>query len=251
MSRPFTFAHYEKMLTTALDAGYAFGFYEQRRQLLQSPYGCILRHDCDYDLVPARELAGIESSLGIHSTWFFMLHSELYNLMSGQTRTIVEAIVAGGHRVALHFSTDYYPDDGNAALCDRIDAERALLYRLFGQEITTVSFHQPTPAILENRVKIRCVNTYDRDDMAGYHYISDSNMIWREACATVLLHERRHPHLQLLLHPEWWTETEQPIEQKYETIVRNGFEQAQAVLLDTDRTYNAPRRLVLLPPGQS
>jgi hypothetical protein len=247
MSKPFTFAHYERMMMTALDRGYAFGFFETRRQLLaDTSHGCILRHDCDYDLVAAGALARIESALGIHSTWFLMLHSEMYNLLSAPNRDIIDTILRQVHRIALHFSPGFYGaiDD---TLPDRVDEERDLVQRLFGQEITVVSFHQPTAPILDNKIKIRCCNTYDREDMAGYHYISDSNMIWREACPTVLFFERRHAHLQLLLHPEWWTEEVLPIEQKYETMFRHGFEQAQSVMLENERTYNTPRRLSLTP----
>jgi hypothetical protein len=246
MSKPFTFAHYERMMTTALDRGYEFGFFDTRQYLLtETRYGCILRHDCDYDLVAAGELARIESALGIRSTWFLMLHSEMYNLLSVPNRDTVETIHKLGHRIALHFSPGFYGAIDNDTLCDRIDEERDLVGRLFGQEIAVVSFHQPTALILDNKVKIRCCNTYDREDMAGYHYISDSNMIWRDVCPTVVFRERRHAHLQLLIHPEWWTEEEQPIEQKYETMFRHAFEQAQSVMLENERTYNTPRRLSL------
>jgi hypothetical protein len=174
-----------------------------------------------------------------------MLHSEMYNLLSSPSREIIESILQRGHRIALHFSAGFYGaiDTDTDALPDRIDEERELVHRLFGQEIAVVSFHQPKASILENKIKIRCCNTYDREDMAGYHYISDSNMTWRETCPTILFHERRYAHLQLLLHPEWWTEHEQPIEQKYETMFRHAFGQAQSVMLENERTYNTRRDL--------
>lgn len=246
MSQPFTFNHYERMLTTALDSGYVFDDYAARQHLLrQAENGCILRHDCDYDLVAAGKLAHIETDFGIRSTWFLMLRSEMYNLMSRPNSDIVDGILRRGHRIGLHFDPSFYGTLSNETLCDRIDEERELLRRLFGQQIAVVSFHQPTTPILENHVKIRCCNTYDRNDMAGFHYISDSNMNWREACPTVIFRERRWQHLQLLIHPEWWTEEAQTIEQKYETMFRHTFEQAQEVLLQKDRTYNTGRRLSL------
>jgi hypothetical protein len=174
-----------------------------------------------------------------------MLHSEMYNLLAAPNRDIVEAILEQGHRIALHFSAPFYRTSDKETLSDRIDEERDLLRRLFGQEITVVSFHRPSPLILENRIKIRCCNTYDRDDMSGYHYISDSKMTWREACPTVLFREHRYNHLQLLIHPEWWTEDEQPLERKFETIFRHGFEQAQSVLLRNSRAYKTPRHMSL------
>jgi hypothetical protein len=249
MTKPFTYEHYRRMITTALERGYVFGAFDARQHLLATArYACILRHDCDYDLVAAGELARIEIALGIRSTWFLMLHSEMYNLLAAPNRDIVETIIAQGHRIALHFSTPFYRTSDTDTLCDRIDEERDLLRRLFGQEVTVVSFHRPSQMILDNKIKIRCCNTYDHDDMTGYHYISDSNMTWREACPTLLFRERRCRHLQLLIHPEWWTEDEQPIERKYETIFRHGFEQAQSVLLRNARTYNTPRHLSLTMP---
>lgn len=231
----FTYEHYSYILRAALDAGYEFIGYDDARP--NSDRACVLRHDCDNDLTAAVRMAELEAARGIRSTYFLMLRSAQYNALSPSSAALVRRIIDHGHWMGLHFDARPHLESTDEALQDAVDAERKLLSTEFGAPFEVVSFHQPTALILENRVKIRCKNTYDRQDMEGFHYLSDSCMIWKEGCPSYFFAERRKPRLQLLIHPEWWTEDVLDIEGKWQRMLSNNFDVMQTSLLEREKSY--------------
>ena len=69
----FTITHYIETLKK-YKKSHKFSFY-----LDSSDNDIILRHDVDFSLKDAFRIAKIENELGICSTFFILLHSELYN----------------------------------------------------------------------------------------------------------------------------------------------------------------------------
>ena len=70
----------------------------------------LLRHDIDFSVALAARLAREEAALGIAATYFFMLTSNFYNLLSASSRQLVEEIQALGHTASLHFDPTVYDD---------------------------------------------------------------------------------------------------------------------------------------------
>ncbi|MEZ6183882.1 MAG: hypothetical protein R3F62_02605 [Planctomycetota bacterium] len=243
----FTYEHLRHLLQSALDAGYRFVDYPSMAASRDAEGVCVLRHDCDNDLVAALRMAEIEHALGIQSTYFVLLRAAMHNLLNVTNRTLVQRILALGHRLGLHYDAPSGSTDLPADLRPQIDRERAWLEAEFGQPIEVVSFHQPGPAVLENRVQIGCLNTYDREDMAGFHYLSDSNWRWHEGCPSVLFRERTYPRVQLLLHPEIWTPVAEPVVAKWQRMLRHNYELVQGELLRRERSYDDPYDLHFVP----
>ncbi|CAA7619084.1 hypothetical protein MTBLM5_30011 [Magnetospirillum sp. LM-5] len=244
----FTLPRYRAILASALQAGYSFiDFPSLAAAANTAGPTCALRHDCDNSLTAALRMARLEAGMGICSTYFVMLRSAMYNLLAKPNSDIVREILSLGHHLGLHYDYSAYgPLDANqiAAHCEE---ERALLSTLFGQPVPVVSFHQPTAIVLENQVRLLCLNVYDRDDTRGFTYISDSNMTWREGCPSAWLGQLRHPKLQLLVHPEWWTTAPMTIEEKWKAMLQENFAATQSVLLATERSYQTPLRMSHLP----
>lgn len=238
----FTHEHYRYIIHSALQSGYQFISYSDLRNYVASTQNiCLLRHDCDNDLSAALSIARIESEMGIRSTYFVMLRSAIYNLLSFPSKNIVKEIISLGHWVGLHFDAQPYEQMESRDLAIHVDRERALLSDEFNVSVDVVSFHQPSFRILENQIKINCLNTYDRLDMAGVHYLSDSNMRWKEGCPSEIFHQKQYQKLQLLLHPEWWTSREINLDQKWLMILFNQFDIIQGSLIEREATYNFPR----------
>ena len=63
----------------------------------------IIRHDIDLDIDLALDIAKIENSIGARSTYFFLIASESYNLMSRENIEKVKLIRELGHKISLHF----------------------------------------------------------------------------------------------------------------------------------------------------
>jgi hypothetical protein len=240
----FTHQHYRHIMKSALQNGYKFISYTDLKHYLIKPQNiCLLRHDCDNDLSAALSIARIESEMGIRSTYFVMLRSAVYNLLSFPCKNIVKEIVSLGHWVGLHFDAQPYEHSESLDIAIHVDRERAWISGEFNVSVDVVSFHQPSLKILENKIKLNCLNTYDRIDMAGIYYLSDSNMIWKEGCPSELFGQRSYLRLQLLLHPEWWTSREINLDQKWLMILFNQFDIIQGSLLEREATYNISRLL--------
>lgn len=243
---PFTHARYREMLRAGGAAGYRFaGFGELSAHGAAQTRLCLLRHDCDNDLVAAARLAEIEAEEGVRSTFFLMLRSALYNLLAPTGRTLVRRILDRGHWLGLHFDESVVAGEPDARVSELVDRERQTLREEFGQEIGVVSFHQPGRRILDNRIKLACLNTYDRQDMAGVHYTSDSNLVFRGGEPDALFAEGAHRRIQILIHPEWWTAEPMPLAEKWNRMLLDNLEVMQESLLRREDTYTAPREIIV------
>ena len=226
----FTHARYRAMLRSGLGAGFRFvGFADLPALRETAERLCILRHDCDNDLVAAVRLAEIEAEEGVCGTYFVMLRSALYNLLAPTNRALVERILAHGHRLGLHFDESVFATEPDPRISALVDGERYILLMEFGQPIDVVSFHQPGRRIMDNRIKLNCLNTYDRRDLSGFHYASDSNLVFRGGEPEGLFADGAHDKIQLLLHPEWWTAKSMPLAEKWNRMLLNNVELMQEV----------------------
>jgi hypothetical protein len=165
--------------------------------------------------------------------------------MAPPMQALVREIVSLGHRLGLHFDELPYRTHPSASIAQLVDRERAWLTQEFGEPVDVVSFHQPSPRILANEIRLNCLNTYDRVDMAGLHYLSDSNLRFREKTPAECFASREHRLLHILLHPEWWTETPMSIDEKWNRMLENNLETMQQSLLAREDTYNVPRTVTI------
>jgi hypothetical protein len=248
----FTYAHYRFILASALDSGYRFaGFHDLPGLRAGSEPVCVLRHDCDNDLLAAVRLARIEADAGVRSTYFVMLRSAQYNLLAPSNRALVREMLSLGHRIGLHFDERAYAEPAPDRIPGLVDRERQWLSDELGGPIDAVSFHQPSAHVLENRIALHCLNTYDRRDMAGFHYVSDSNLNFREGCPGALFRSKAHPKIHLLLHPEWWTDATLSLRDKWHAMLADNFELMQQSLLEREATYREPSAILFRGPSRS
>jgi hypothetical protein len=189
-------------------------------------------------------MARLEQEMKVYSTYFLMLRSPMYNPLSIPNSELVRGIIRRGHAIGLHFDEQCYPGAAPAQVAAHVEWERALLSQEFGVPVNVVSFHQPTRRILANEVKVRCMNTYDRTDMQGLHYVSDTNATWKQESPIKLFSNRIHPRVQLLIHPEWWTLTEMTLPGKWNQMLGDNFELMQGSLLKREATYKHRKRIV-------
>lgn len=169
----------------------------------------LLRHDVDFSPHRALTLARIEAEKGVRSTYFWLFHSDFYNLLEAEVAAIVRQIGALGHWTGLHFDLSFYADIADeTSLSRRLSAERHMLADLSGQPVEAFSFHNPTT---NSSLSFRgeriagMVNAYGKALSDRYRYLSDSNGYWRFDSPFVVLAEGRHPAVHMLIHPEWWT----------------------------------------------
>ena len=167
------------------------------------------RHDLDYSVHRALALAEIEADEGVHATYNFLLHSELYNLLEPAVLQRARRILELGHWPGLHFDVGFYGTLADEdALAEKATSERDLLEALFEREVTAFSLHN---------TQVSDSAGFDADAIAGlpsangrtlratHGYVSDSNGYWRWDSLGDVLGSGEHERLHVLTHPEWWT----------------------------------------------
>lgn len=244
---PFTRDDYRATLRAARSAGWRFLDFTEAAGPSVGEQACLLRHDCDNDLVASLLMAEIEANEGVRSTYFVMPRAALYNLMTPKCHTIVRRILALGHWLGLHFDDALFREDTDEQLVKRVEQERRWLGEEFETNVGAISFHQPSQRILGGHLRFPCINAYDRDTLSAFRYISDSNMRNDGAALRRAFIDSASP-LQVLVHPEWWTETPADVDGKWNVMLADMCDLAQSSLLEREQTFRHLRAVRISPP---
>lgn len=159
----------------------------------------LLRHDIDFSIEYAYELAKAEYSLKIQSTFFFMLSSDMYNLISTHNQKLVNEIINMNHKVSIHYDLNSYKN------FDNFIYKKKLFENIFHSKVDIVSIHRPGNFLFNNNSKIAGIpHTYQDVYFKQIEYISDSG--GRDVFPSIhkYLNSPRRTGLQLLIHPIWW-----------------------------------------------
>lgn len=194
----YTLAEYETLLRSLLEDGFSFTDFSAPVDAKE----VVLRHDVDLSPMKALEMARIEATLGVQSTYCFLVTSPIYNLLEVEHTRAIAEIDALGHDVALHCNTHHYWDEqpSTDTLTAQVRAECDVLATLLGAAVETVSFHRPPEWVLD-RDFAGFENTYQPAFFSAITYRSDSRQKWRREVPFPEGHPER---LQLLIHPELW-----------------------------------------------
>jgi len=202
----FTHSYYSGMIA-AVGERYRFISYDQYLATVETPF-VIWRHDVDFSIHEALNLARIEHAQNLKATYFLLLHSEFYNIFEKSISEMISVIINLGHHIALHFDPSFYGIMDEAGLEENLRFESGIIEHIFGVDVTVFSFHNPTEEILkfDKWSYAGMINTYADELKKNVAYCSDSNGYWRFLGLTELINDRHPEKLQVLTHPEWWTE---------------------------------------------
>lgn len=188
---------YEKLIVDFLDRGYYSikfpSLSSQKNQL-------IIRHDIDFDCSYAHQMSLIENKIGVKSTYFFMLCSESYNLLSSENINYIKKIQASGHTISLHFDPTIYNDFNEGF---RYEVE--IFERVFNEQIDIISIHRPNQFFINYDRPINGIDhTYQNRYLKEITYISDSQGAFRFGHPHDSLAFQENNTIHLLTHPIWW-----------------------------------------------
>ena len=236
----FTFKSYENIIKQIKD-NFVVVFHKDLYDnydiyLKDSKRYLILRHDVDFSVDRALKLAKIEAKYGIFSTYFFLLHSDFYNIFERDSYTKIREIIKLGHKIGLHFDTIFYGVLSKEELEQKLGFEKEILSNLFDIEIEVFSLHNPNPDVnnynnytLDELSKIypqyfadfigNMLNTYG-SVFRKIDYISDSNGFWRYRNIKDIIYDERIKIIQVLIHPEWYTLRPMSPRKRVQTILR-------------------------------
>jgi hypothetical protein len=200
----FTTEHYRYIIRKTKE-NYLFSAYDSFNK--QDKF-VLCRHDVDLSPHRALRLAEIEQEEGVTATYFWHLHSEYYNLFEKEIFDIVKKINSLGHHFGIHFDTHFYNILNQQQIEAALKREKQILEDLFEVEINVFSFHNTNPFIMscQEWKYAGLINTYANYFQKEVTYCSDSNGYWRYQRMANIIEKGIPPRLQLLTHPEWWTE---------------------------------------------
>jgi hypothetical protein len=188
---------YRDLLDKFLNTGYElFPFIESPPK----DKALLLRHDIDFDLQLARDMAAVEHQIGVKSTYFLMMRSASYNLLETENAKLVDEIRGFGHHISLHFDPTIY-DDFQVGLRQELD----IFQRQFGLLPECISIHRPTDFFLQYDSPIDNIrHTYQSIYCKSIEYCSDSQGLFKHGhpLNSTAYADKRSIHL--LVHPIWW-----------------------------------------------
>lgn len=202
---------YIKFITRFIDKGYAFkSFFDYEKK-----GSIILRHDIDYDVDRALEIAIVENSLGIKSTFFFLMRSYSYNFLSPEVYETVLKIKDLGHTVSIHFDPTVYEDYKVGLM------EEVLLFKSICQiDVKIISLHRPSEAFLNYNGKICNIShTYQEKYFKDLKYFSDSGGRFKYGSPFDSKEFSSLESIQLLIHPIWWYDNFENINEVFERLI--------------------------------
>jgi hypothetical protein len=165
----------------------------------------ILRHDVDYSVVKAREMAAFEHDLGVRSTYFVLLTSPYYNLLTDDNLKAARDIASMGHEVGFHYDTDGFAGLDPDTQCEKVVELARFLAGVVGTPVTSIAQHNPSVTPVRIRVP-GYVDAYADRYFREIAYLSDSRRLFGTPDLEAFF--RRHAKSQLLIHPLWWHDQE-------------------------------------------
>jgi len=164
----------------------------------------VYRHDVDVSVEGAVAMAEVEHQCGVVSTFYFLLTTPLYNMLSREIGDQVRKINELGHDVALHFNPYYY---GPGAF-EYIDQELDILGTIFPfANLDWISFHRPG-SLAGKLSQIKLPNgvrhTYEPVFFETLGYYSDSRGAWSYGHPLESEEYLLKKGMQVLTHPIWW-----------------------------------------------
>ena len=154
----------------------------------------LIRHDVDYDLKKAYELAELENKKGIVATFFVLPTTPFYNIMAKENQEILSSILKMGHEIGLHY--DLSIDDTQHFF----DLNIKILEIAVKQKIHSVSLHNPS--VHGNFKEFKGYNNaYSFPFFNEKYYISDSCFDFRGKNIFDHIKLIKENSIQILLHP--------------------------------------------------
>lgn len=202
----FSLKYYNDSILSALKKNYIFTSCKNYDSLdIEDSKVVLLRHDVDFNLENALNIAKIEKDLNITSTFFIRLHARNYNILEYKNFNIIKKIISMGHEIGLHFEPDFYINH-NGCISKYIEIEVKFLSSLLNQKIIGASVHEPSRRgnIINNEVISKTSLKYESYLIPKtYKYISDSGGRWREGDLLEWVNKDINK-LYVNTHPVWW-----------------------------------------------
>jgi hypothetical protein len=167
----------------------------------QSGRYVILRHDIDFSVAKAEEMAVLDHEAGVQSTFFVLLTTPYYNPLDEGNLRILRRIVGMGHEIGLHYDCSGFDALTFDEQFRRIQSLAACLESHLDIQVKVIAQHKPAAATMHPEFP-GYMDPYNHALFRNIAYISDSRMRFR--VKDVYAFFRENSRCQAVLHPIWW-----------------------------------------------
>lgn len=198
----------------------------------------LMRHDVEFSVERAYDLARLEQSMGFTSAYFFQWTNNSYNLLSKPNIEMIHKMNDKGHTIGLHYALNGLENMNEVR--ERIKLEVAALSSLLEFDIDAFSIHRPSKEVLAENLTIPgVINAYDKkfftfadavdeNTKLEIKYLSDAQHKWNYGYPDeeTIASNRK---IQILTHPYSWTEEGYENAANFQTLL----EEKHQELIDT------------------
>lgn len=206
----FSYEDYRNIIQLIKMSGKAENFYTAKNK----NKFIIMRHDVEFSMERAYQLALVEAKENFHSTYFFQLTNNAYNLLSNHNLTLINEIADLGHCIGLHFHPNGLTD--LTLIYTELEKQINILNQMLPITINIFSIHRPSQDILRANLKLpSLINAYQDDyfafvqdmktEMPTICYLSDSRHRWNYNLVPSESLFKTYDKIQILTHPYSWT----------------------------------------------
>lgn len=170
----------------------------------------LMRHDVEFNVSRALEIAKIESEHQVKSTFFFQVLSPAYNPISNINKSMIKHIKELGHNIGLHFYVTHLEEGNWGMFEEELNTQKIIFEEGLKIECNKFSYHRPPKWVLENRNDEICgmINAYGKSffefspNPKKITYLADSQHKWTYGHP---LNNLISSQIQILTHPDEWT----------------------------------------------
>lgn len=200
---------------------------------------CVIRHDVEFSVERALNLAQFEANiLDVSTSYLFQIRNNCYNLASDINLLKLHQIQDLGHTVGLHVHMGLMDKSDDPVHFIQTEAE--IFEKLTGIQVDRFSFHRPDASVLKDYLEVpNLINCYDKKFFHHYEsphnnldvkYFTDSRHEWKHGYPL----DENHDKVQILTHPYSWTETGFDNEQNYRVLLQEkDYETRQSIQRET------------------
>lgn len=208
---PFSYAEYRNILQSLSEQFdiIDYGDIDEKTESF-----CVIRHDIEFSVERALEMAKLESEMNVKTSYFFQINNNTYNPFSSKNLAIIHDIAKLGHKIGIHFT----PSSSKEKI---VRSEFFMMKRIF-EDLTKISvdrfsFHRPNlnSEVLSENINIDgIINVYSNlffeyfDDKIPedpeIKYISDSNHQWKYGHPLDSMNSSWRK-IHILIHPFSWS----------------------------------------------
>jgi|TARA_R110000822_G_scaffold118550_1_gene251284 hypothetical protein len=185
---------------------------------------CVIRHDIEYSIERAYELAKLEETMGLKTTYLVQIRNNCYNALSVKNVSLIQKIHDMGHEIGLHVHRGLLHSykDVTQMIKDDVD----ILSKAIQIDTKVFSFHRPSIELLTSNLKVPgLINAYGdlyfhayegrQPERLNVKYISDSNHTWKYGYPST----SNNTKLQLNFHPFSWTKKGHENTPNFKTLI--------------------------------